>query len=192
MEASDRHRVRFHWNEYLNFRTSWCKSEMLIQFSRFFASSFGSCQSHISITLARAGMNRRNVPCLVCTATLPAMMWYVSTVLIVANKSLRVAYQEHEYRVVQHGIEAELELASASRSSSFFEIFNSKNWRRTLAGCLGICSQWAAGAPIVFSYSTVSSRCAHFDSQADSSSTSSKSLDWQILSWLPSSRSFTF
>ncbi|KAI4726723.1 MFS general substrate transporter [Aureobasidium sp. EXF-10728] len=61
---------------------------------------------------------------------------------------------EHEYRVVQHGIEAEMELASASRSSSFFEIFNSQNWRRTLAGCLGICSQWAAGAPIVFSYST--------------------------------------
>ncbi|KAI4849160.1 MFS general substrate transporter [Aureobasidium sp. EXF-8845] len=61
---------------------------------------------------------------------------------------------EHEYRVIQHGIEAEMELASASRSSSFFEIFNSKNWRRTLAGCLGICSQWAAGAPIVFSYST--------------------------------------
>ncbi|KAI5267423.1 MFS general substrate transporter [Aureobasidium subglaciale] len=61
---------------------------------------------------------------------------------------------DHEYRVVQHGIEAELELASASRSSSFFEIFNSQNWRRTLAGCLGICSQWAAGAPIVFSYST--------------------------------------
>ncbi|KAI4778085.1 MFS general substrate transporter [Aureobasidium sp. EXF-3400] len=64
------------------------------------------------------------------------------------------ALQEHEYRVVQHGIEAELELASVSRGSSFFEIFNSKNWRRTLAGCLGICSQWAAGAPIVFSYST--------------------------------------
>ncbi|THY41778.1 MFS general substrate transporter [Aureobasidium pullulans] len=61
---------------------------------------------------------------------------------------------EHEYRVIQHGIDAELELASASRSSSFFEIFNKQNWRRTLAGCLGICSQWAAGAPIVFSYST--------------------------------------
>lgn len=73
-----------------------------------------------------------------------------------ARHVLMDSKQEHEYRVVQHGIEAELELASASRSSSFFEIFNSQNWRRTLAGCLGICSQWAAGAPIVFSYSTVS------------------------------------
>jgi len=40
--------------------------------------------------------------------------------------------------------------------ASFFEIFNKNNWRRTLAGCVGICSQWAAGAPIVFGYSTVS------------------------------------
>lgn len=70
--------------------------------------------------------------------------------------TLTYMLQEHEYRVIQHGIDAELELASASRSSSFFEIFNKQNWRRTLAGCLGICSQWAAGAPIVFSYSTVS------------------------------------
>jgi len=165
---------------------------MLIQFCRFFASSSGLCQSHTSTTLARASMNRRNVPCSVSTATSLDTMWYVSTFSKVANKSLREAYQEHEYRVIQHGIEAELELASASRSSSFLEIFNSKNWRRTLAGCLGICSQWAAGAPIVFSYSTVSRRCAHFDSQADSSSTSSKSLDWQTPSWSPSSRSFAF
>ncbi|KAH7259409.1 major facilitator superfamily domain-containing protein [Fusarium redolens] len=61
---------------------------------------------------------------------------------------------EHEYRVIQHGIEAERQLHLESKSSSFFEIFDKHNWRRTLAGCMGICSQWAAGAPIVFSYST--------------------------------------
>ncbi|KNB14800.1 hypothetical protein FOXG_21209 [Fusarium oxysporum f. sp. lycopersici 4287] len=61
---------------------------------------------------------------------------------------------EHEYRVIQHGIDAERQLHLESKSSSFFEIFDKHNWRRTLAGCMGICSQWAAGAPIVFSYST--------------------------------------
>ncbi|GFZ43406.1 hypothetical protein JCM24511_01126 [Saitozyma sp. JCM 24511] len=61
---------------------------------------------------------------------------------------------EYEYRVVQHGIEAERQFNEASKDSSFFEIFNRANWRRTLAGCIGICSQWSAGAPIVFSYST--------------------------------------
>jgi hypothetical protein len=71
--------------------------------------------------------------------------------------------QEYEYRVVQHGIEAERQFNEASKDSSFFEIFNRANWRRTLAGCIGICSQWSAGAPIVFSYSTVSppSRITH-------------------------------
>ncbi|KAM0542659.1 hypothetical protein ACHAPJ_012691 [Fusarium lateritium] len=61
---------------------------------------------------------------------------------------------EYEYRVIQHGIEAERAFAEASMESSFFEIFKGLNWRRTLAGCMGICSQWTAGAPIVFSYST--------------------------------------
>lgn len=61
---------------------------------------------------------------------------------------------EHEYRAIQHGIESERQLSQSSESSSFLEIFDKHNWRRTLAGCLGICSQWAAGAPIVFSYST--------------------------------------
>jgi SP family general alpha glucoside:H+ symporter-like MFS transporter len=65
--------------------------------------------------------------------------------------------QEYEYRVVQHGIEAERQFNEASKDSCFLEIFNRANWRRTLAGCIGICSQWTAGAPIVFSYSTVSS-----------------------------------
>ncbi|KXJ90287.1 general substrate transporter [Microdochium bolleyi] len=60
---------------------------------------------------------------------------------------------EYEYRVIQHGILAEQEFSS-NNQSSFFEIFQGLNWRRTLAGCIGICSQWAAGAPIVFSYST--------------------------------------
>lgn len=60
---------------------------------------------------------------------------------------------EYEYRVVRHGIEAEQEL-NGRGTSRFFEIFQGLNWRRTLAGCVGICSQWAAGAPIVFSYST--------------------------------------
>ncbi|KAK3679732.1 hypothetical protein LTR78_000108 [Recurvomyces mirabilis] len=60
---------------------------------------------------------------------------------------------EHEYRVVQHGIQAELEFSHAS-NTSFLDIFRGVNWRRTLAGCVGICSQWSAGAPIVFSYST--------------------------------------
>lgn len=63
---------------------------------------------------------------------------------------------EHEYRVIEHGIEAEKELSRASKESSFLEIFQGTNWRRTLAGAVGICSQWSAGAPIVFSYSTVS------------------------------------
>lgn len=57
---------------------------------------------------------------------------------------------------MRHGIEAELAARDAMGGASFFEIFNKSNWRRTLAGCVGICSQWAAGAPIVFGYSTVS------------------------------------
>lgn len=61
---------------------------------------------------------------------------------------------EYEYRVIQHGIQAERDLSAQSKNSSFFEIFQGLNWRRTLAGCIGICSQWAAGAPIVFGYST--------------------------------------
>lgn len=61
---------------------------------------------------------------------------------------------EYEYRVIQHGLEAEKEWNDASAKSSFFEIFQGVNWKRTLAGCVGICSQWAAGAPIVFGYST--------------------------------------
>ncbi|KAK9319797.1 general substrate transporter [Lipomyces orientalis] len=61
---------------------------------------------------------------------------------------------EYEYRVIQHGIEAEREFSRASKNASFFEIFKGLNWRRTLAGCIGICSQWTAGAPIVFTYST--------------------------------------
>ena len=60
---------------------------------------------------------------------------------------------EYEYRVIQHGIMAEQELTQHS-GSKFFEIFHGLNWRRTLAGCVGICSQWSAGAPIVFAYST--------------------------------------
>lgn len=59
---------------------------------------------------------------------------------------------DYEYRVIQHGIAAEQEFSG--NSSSFLEIFKGLNGKRTLAGCLGICSQWAAGAPIVFSYST--------------------------------------
>lgn len=61
---------------------------------------------------------------------------------------------EYEYRVIQHGLEAEKEWNDAAHKSSFFEIFQGVNWKRTLAGCVGICSQWAAGAPIVFGYST--------------------------------------
>ncbi|WRT69060.1 uncharacterized protein IL334_006043 [Kwoniella shivajii] len=60
---------------------------------------------------------------------------------------------EWEYRVVQEGIEVERKLFH-SNGASFFDIFRGNNWRRTLAGSVGICSQWAAGAPIVFSYST--------------------------------------
>lgn len=62
---------------------------------------------------------------------------------------------EYEYRVIEHGIEAEKVLILASKESSFLDIFRGTNWRRTLAGATGICTQWAAGAPIVFSYSTV-------------------------------------
>ncbi|KAL6890046.1 general substrate transporter [Trichoderma evansii] len=61
---------------------------------------------------------------------------------------------EYEYRVIQHGIAAEREFNQASENSSFLEIFKGLNWRRTLAGCMGICSQWTAGGPIVFGYST--------------------------------------
>ena len=50
-----------------------------------------------------------------------------------------------------------MEFNKHSKGASFFEIFQGLNWRRTLAGCIGICSQWTAGAPIVFAYSTVSS-----------------------------------
>ena len=65
--------------------------------------------------------------------------------------------KEWEYRVVQQGIEAERQLlAGRGGLSSYLDIFRGNNWRRTLAGTVGICSQWAAGAPIVFSYSTVS------------------------------------
>lgn len=63
---------------------------------------------------------------------------------------------EYEYRVIEHGIEVEKALILASQESSFLDIFRGTNWRRTLAGAVGICTQWAAGAPIVFSYSTVS------------------------------------
>lgn len=66
-----------------------------------------------------------------------------------------VDIKEYEYLVVQHGLEAEKEWSDASKKSSFTEIFRGTNWRRTLAGCVGICSQWSAGAPIVFGYSTV-------------------------------------
>lgn len=81
-----------------------------------------------------------------------------------AKRSMRQLYGsvagydiEYEYRVIEHGIEAERQLSHASKESSFLEIFRGVNWRRTLAGAVGICSQWSAGAPIVFSYSTVSS-----------------------------------
>lgn len=63
--------------------------------------------------------------------------------------------QDHEYRVIQHGLEAEKRFNETVKESSFLEIFQRAHWRRTFAGCLGICSQWAAGAPIVFGYSTV-------------------------------------
>ena len=55
---------------------------------------------------------------------------------------------------MQNGIQAEIEFNRSLGGASFLEIFNKRNWRRTLAGCVGICSQWAAGAPIVFGYST--------------------------------------
>ncbi|RSM14151.1 hypothetical protein CDV31_005487 [Fusarium ambrosium] len=61
---------------------------------------------------------------------------------------------EHEYRVIQNGLLAEQQFNEAAKESSFLEIFQPAHWRRTFAGCLGICSQWAAGAPIVFGYST--------------------------------------
>ncbi|KAI5360129.1 Putative major facilitator, sugar transporter, major facilitator superfamily [Septoria linicola] len=78
-----------------------------------------------------------------------------------AKKSMRSLYGnvagydiDYEYRVIEHGIAQERALMLASKESSFFDIFRGTNWRRTLAGAVGICSQWAAGAPIVFSYST--------------------------------------
>jgi hypothetical protein len=60
--------------------------------------------------------------------------------------------QEHEYAVVRRGVEAEQKLMEGG--TSYLDIFRGVNWRRTVAGCVGICSQWTAGAPIVFGYST--------------------------------------
>jgi hypothetical protein len=80
----------------------------------------------------------------------------VSSSQFVREESGIDLWQEYEYRVIQHGLEAEKELSEASKQASFLEIFQGANWRRTLAGCTGICSQWTAGAPIVFAYSTVS------------------------------------
>lgn len=60
--------------------------------------------------------------------------------------------QDYEYAVVRRGIEAEQKLTEGKRS--YLDIFRGINWRRTVAGCVGICSQWTAGAPIVFGYST--------------------------------------
>lgn len=65
------------------------------------------------------------------------------------------ARQEYEYRVVQHGIEAERAFSAAAEGASYADIFRGLNWKRTLAGCMGILSQPFAGAPIVFGYSTV-------------------------------------
>lgn len=58
--------------------------------------------------------------------------------------------------MIKHGIEAEREFAAAQKGVSFLEIFRGVNWKRTLAGCVGIMTQPFAGAPIVFGYSTVS------------------------------------
>lgn len=102
--------------------------------------------------------------------------------------------QEYEYRVVQHGIEAERAFSAASEGASYADIFRGLNWKRTLAGCMGILSQPFAGAPIVFGYSTVSRACRS-RALADKASTSSKSLAWPILSSSRSSRapsSFAF
>ena len=54
------------------------------------------------------------------------------------------------------GIEAERQVHEAHGNASFLDIFREPNCRRALAGTVGRRSQWAAGAPIVFSYSTVS------------------------------------
>jgi MFS family permease len=74
-----------------------------------------------------------------------------------AKESMLKLYGNAPDYDVEHGIQVEQALSLASKNSSFLEIFTGLNWRRTLAGCMGICSQWAAGAPIVFGYSTVSS-----------------------------------
>ncbi|KAK1927060.1 hypothetical protein DB88DRAFT_514651 [Papiliotrema laurentii] len=61
---------------------------------------------------------------------------------------------DHEYRVILEQMEAERAITQAGGKSSFFEIFQGANLRRTIAGVVGAASQPLAGAPLLFSYST--------------------------------------
>lgn len=63
--------------------------------------------------------------------------------------------QEYEYKVIQHGIEAERRFNHLQKEVSFWDLFRGVNWKRTVAGAAGIVAQPLSGAPIVFTYSTV-------------------------------------
>ena len=70
---------------------------------------------------------------------------------------------DYEYNVIQHGIAAELAFNALAAETKWLEIFRGVNWKRTLAGAVGLSSQWAAGAPIVFNYSTLFFQLAGLD-----------------------------
>ena len=79
-----------------------------------------------------------------------------------AKKSLKALYGhvqeydvDYEYRVIAHGIEAEKAFNEIAAKSSWFEIFQGINLKRTIAGSVGICSQWLSGCVVVFNYKSV-------------------------------------
>ncbi|KAJ2983001.1 hypothetical protein NQ176_g1015 [Zarea fungicola] len=70
---------------------------------------------------------------------------------------------EYEYKVIQHGIEAERRFNHLQKEVSFWDLFRGVNWKRTVAGAAGIVAQPLSGAPIVFTYSTYFFQVAHLN-----------------------------
>ncbi|ATY58282.1 MFS alpha-glucoside transporter [Cordyceps militaris] len=70
---------------------------------------------------------------------------------------------EHEYKVIQHGIEVERRINHLREGVTFCDLFRGVNWKRTVAGAGGIMAQPLSGAPIVFTYSTYFFQVAHLD-----------------------------
>jgi MFS family permease len=63
--------------------------------------------------------------------------------------------QDYEYEVIKRGIEAEEAFSANLGHSSYLEIFQGINLKRTLAGMVGILCQPFTGGPIIWGYSTV-------------------------------------